>query len=326
MIKRLVVSGALLGTSPLAIANDIDSGDTAWMLTATALVLFMTVPGLSLFYAGMVRSKNVLSMFMQCFAIAALVSILWALYGYSLAFGQGSMLIGDLSKVFLKDLTVDSMNGTIPESVHMLYQMSFAVITPALIVGAFAERMKFSAMLVFMALWFTLCYLPVAHWVWGHGWLDALGVLDFSGGTVVHINAGVAGLCAALVLGPRRGYLSSPMPPNNLAYTVVGAGMLWIGWFRIQCGVGSRRGRRGGHGNGGDAVLDSLCRAHVDVLRVGSSRQAERPRHRLGGHRRTRGDYPGLRIGRTDGRPADRRLFRRGVLLRLDRGQGRNAL
>ena len=236
MIKRLFLSGALLGAPSLAVANAVDSGDTAWMLTATALVLFMTVPGLSLFYAGMVRSKNVLSMFMQCFATAALVSVVWALYGYSLAFGPGNPFIGDLSKVFLKDITVDSMNGTIPESVHMLYQMSFAVITPALIVGAFAERMKFSAMLVFMALWLTLCYLPVVHWVWGDGWLGALGVLDFSGGTVVHINAGVAGLCAALVLGPRKGYPSSPMPPNNLAYTVVGAGMLWIGWFGFNAG------------------------------------------------------------------------------------------
>ncbi|MCY4222467.1 MAG: ammonia channel protein, partial [Thiotrichales bacterium] len=176
------------------------------MITATALVLLMTIPGLSLFYAGMVRSKNVLSVFMQCFAITGLMSILWAVYAYSLAFDEGNAFIGGLSKMFLSGVTVDSLSGTIPETVFMTFQMTFAVITPALIVGAFAERMKFSAMLVFMALWLTLCYAPVCHWVWGGGWLGAYGILDFAGGTVVHINAGIAGLAAALVLGPRKGY------------------------------------------------------------------------------------------------------------------------
>ena len=234
--RRLGAAGVLLATPPLALAAELDSGDTAWVITATALVLFMTIPGLSLFYAGMVRSRNVLSVFMQCFAIAGLVSLLWALYAYSLAYGDGNPVIGGLGKAFLRGITVDAMSGTIPESVFMLYQMAFAIITPALIVGAFAERMKFSAMLVFTTLWVTLCYAPVCHWVWADGWLADLGILDFSGGTVVHINAGTAGLAAVLVLGPRRGYPATPMPPNNLAYTVVGAGMLWVGWFGFNGG------------------------------------------------------------------------------------------
>ncbi len=228
----------MLAAPVMAFADEIDSGDTAWMITATALVLFMTIPGLSLFYAGMVRSKNVLSVFMQCFAIAGLVSILWAMYGYSLAFDEGSALIGGLGRSFLSGVGVDAVIGTIPESVFVIYQMTFAIITPALMVGAFAERMKFSALLVFMALWLTLCYAPVCHWVWGGGWLSRLGILDFAGGTVVHINAGVAGLAAALVLGPRRGYPGKPMPPNNLGFTIVGAGMLWVGWFGLNAGSG----------------------------------------------------------------------------------------
>ena len=231
-------AGVLFAAPVPALAAELDSGDTAWMLTATALVLFMTIPGLSLFYAGMVRSKNVLSMFMQCFAITAVVSILWGLYAYSLAFGEGNALIGGLGKAFMRGVTVDAMSGTIPETVFMMYQMTFAVITPALIVGAFAERMKFSAMLVFVTIWLTLCYAPVCHWVWGGGWLGGLGILDFSGGTVVHINAGIAGLVAALVLGPRKGYPGTPMPPNNLAYTIIGVAMLWIGWFGFNAGSG----------------------------------------------------------------------------------------
>ena len=233
---RLCVAGALLAAPAFAFADALDSGDTAWMITATALVLLMTIPGLSLFYAGMVRSKNVLSVFMQCFAITGLMSILWAVYAYSLAFDEGNALVGGLGKAFLSGVTVDAMSGTIPETVFMTFQMTFAVITPALIVGAFAERMKFSAMLVFMALWLTLCYAPVCHWVWGGGWLSGFGILDFAGGTVVHINAGIAGLAAALALGPRKGYPATPMPPNNLAYTIVGAAMLWVGWFGFNAG------------------------------------------------------------------------------------------
>ena len=236
---RLAVLAGLLLAPATVLADELDSGDTAWMLMATALVLFMTIPGLSLFYAGMVRSKNVLSVLMQCFAITGLMSLLWAFYGYSLAFGDGGAMngfIGGLDKVFLAGVTVDAMSGSIPETVFMTFQMTFAVITPALIVGAFAERMKFSTMLVFMALWLTLVYLPVCHWVWGGGWLDRFGILDFAGGTVVHINAGIAGLAACIVLGPRKGYPDTPMPPNNLGYTIIGASMLWVGWFGFNAG------------------------------------------------------------------------------------------
>ena len=241
MIKclfRLLAVGVVLFPG-IAFADDLNSGDTAWMIVATVLVLFMTIPGLSLFYAGMVRSKNVLSVLMQCFAITGLMSILWALYGYSLAFDDsGSMdaFVGGLSKAFLAGVTVDAMSGTIPESVFMTFQMTFAIITPALMVGAFAERMKFSAMLLFMTAWLTVCYAPICHWVWGGGWLSEYGVLDFAGGTVVHINAGVAGLVAALVLGKRRGYPTTQMPPHNLGLTIIGASMLWVGWFGFNAG------------------------------------------------------------------------------------------
>ena len=229
----------LVLTPASALADELNSGDTAWMIVATALVLFMTIPGLSLFYAGMVRSKNVLSVLMQCFAITGLMSILWAVYVYSLAFEDGGGLqpfIGGLSKAFLSGVTVDAMSGTIPETVFMTFQMTFAIITPALIVGAFAERMKFSAMLWFMAIWITIVYAPVCHWVWGGGWLGDHGVHDFAGGTVVHINAGVAGLVAAIVLGKRNGYPTAHMPPHNLGLTVVGASMLWVGWFGFNAG------------------------------------------------------------------------------------------
>ena len=218
-------------------APTLNSGDTAWMLTATALVLFMTIPGLSLFYAGMVRSKNVLSILMQCFAIASVMTILWVVYGYSIAFGGEGAYWGGLDKLFLKGVTVDSLSGTIPETVFMTFQMTFAIITPALIVGAFAERMKFSAMLIFMVLWLTVVYAPITHWVWGDGgWLGGKGILDFAGGTVVHINAGIAGLVAALVLGKRKGYPNTAMPPHNLGLTMIGAAMLWVGWFGFNAG------------------------------------------------------------------------------------------
>ncbi len=217
----------------------LDSGDTAWMLTSTALVLFMTIPGLALFYAGMVRTKNVLSVMVQCFAITALITILWVVYGYSLAFGDGGSMqqwIGGLGKTFMNGVGVDSLSGTIPETVFSMFQLTFAIITPALVVGAFAERMKFSAMLWFMGLWVTFVYAPIAHWVWGGGWLGDMGVLDFAGGTVVHINAGVAALVAALMLGKRKGYPKTPMAPNNMVLTVVGASMLWVGWFGFNAG------------------------------------------------------------------------------------------
>ena len=216
----------------------LSAGDTSWMLTSSVLVLFMTIPGLSLFYAGLVRAKNVLSVMMQCFAVTCLITILWTLYGYGLAFGDGGGLdafVGS-GNLLLADVGVDAVSGTIPESVFQMFQLTFAVITPALIVGAFAERMKFSAMLWFMGVWFTVVYAPVAHWVWGGGWLGALGVLDFAGGTVVHVNAGVAALVLCIVLGKRRGYPNTPMPPNSLVLTVVGASMLWVGWFGFNAG------------------------------------------------------------------------------------------
>ena len=243
-LKRLfpLLSVGLLATLPsLAMADEptLNAGDTAWMLTSTALVLFMTIPGLALFYGGMVRSKNVLSVLMQCFAITSLVTVLWMVYGYSLAFTDGGgaqAWIGGLSKAFLKGVSVDALSGTIPETVFMTFQMTFAIITPALIVGAFAERMKFSALLWFVGIWLTIVYAPIAHWVWGGGWLADKGVLDFAGGTVVHINAGIAGLVAALMTGKRKGYPTTAMPPHNLTLTVIGAAMLWVGWFGFNAG------------------------------------------------------------------------------------------
>ncbi|MGM8225678.1 ammonium transporter [Cellvibrio sp. ARAG 10.3] len=224
--------------APAALAQDgVDGANTAWMLTATALVLFMTLPGLSLFYAGLVRVRNVLSVLMQCFAIACLMSLLWMIAGYSLSFGDGNAYIGDFSKVFLASVGEDALWGDIPESLFATFQMTFAIITPALIVGAFAERMKFSSMLLFSALWLFAVYVPVCHWVWsGNGWLFNMGLLDFAGGTVVHITAGVAALVAALVLGNRTGFPTTAMPPHNMTMTVTGAGMLWVGWFGFNAG------------------------------------------------------------------------------------------
>ena len=236
----LMQIGVLSLAPSLALAEDqLSAGDTAWMLTSMLLVLMMTVPGLSLFYAGMVRAKNALSVMMQCFAIASVVTVLWVLYLYSLAFSDGGAMnqwVGGLGKAFMAGIGVDTLSGTIPETVFSMFQLTFAIITPALIVGAFAERMKFSAMLWFMGLWVTLVYAPVAHWVWGGGWLSDLGALDFAGGTVVHINAGIAALVAALVLGKRKGYPGTAMPPHNLMFTMVGAGMLWVGWFGFNAG------------------------------------------------------------------------------------------
>jgi Amt family ammonium transporter len=228
-----------------AAAPKLDSGDTAWMLTSVALVLMMTIPGLALFYGGMVRKKNVLATLMQSFAITCLVTVLWTVVSYSLAFTGGSgataPYIGGLDRLFLRGMEIDSFNvdlaKTIPESVYMCFQMTFAIITPALICGSFADRMKFSAMMWFMAAWSIIVYAPIAHWVWDpNGWLNARGVLDYAGGTVVHINAGIAGLVTALMLGKRRGYPSEPMPPHNLVLTVIGASLLWVGWFGFNAG------------------------------------------------------------------------------------------
>ncbi len=220
-------------------APTLSAGDTAWMLTSTALVLMMTIPGLALFYGGMVRKKNVLTILMQCFATTCIVTVLWMLIGYSLAFTDGGGLqayIGGASRFLLKDMGVGSLKGTIPESVFMCFQMTFAIITPALIVGAFADRMKFSALVLYMSLWLLIVYVPIAHWVWGGGFLGGAGVLDFAGGTVVHINAGVAGLVTALFLGKRTAYGTENMAPHNLVYSVIGASLLWVGWFGFNAG------------------------------------------------------------------------------------------
>lgn len=213
-----------------------DTGDTAWILTATALVLFMTLPGLSFFYGGLVRSKNVLSVLMQCFAIACGASLIWLIAGYSLAFGEGNAFIGDFSNMFLANTDKSSLSGTLPEPLFFMFQMTFAIITPALMVGGFAERMKFSSVLVFSLAWLVLVYLPVCHWVWGGGWLAQIGLLDFAGGTVVHITAGVGALVAAMYIKNRHGYGSASMIPHNLTMTVSGAGMLWVGWFGFNGG------------------------------------------------------------------------------------------
>ena len=230
----------------------IDTGDTAWMLTSTALVLMMTIPGLALFYGGMVRKKNILSIVMQCFATTCIITVVWMVIGYSLAFTDGGGMqtyLGGMSQFLLKGMTLDSTNslaGTIPESVFMTFQMTFAIITPALIVGAFADRMKFSALVLFMILWSIVVYAPIAHWVWGGGFLGGAGVLDYAGGTVVHINAGIAGLVTALYLGKRTGYGTENMAPSNLVYSVAGAALLWVGWFGFNAGSAVAAGTRAG--------------------------------------------------------------------------------
>lgn len=229
-------------------ADEVNGADTAWVLTSTALVLFMTLPGLALFYSGLVRAKNVLSVLMQCFAIACTVSIIWMVIAYGLAFGDGGSLnkfVGG-GKILMSGIGLDSVSGTIPETVFFMFQMTFAIITPALAVGAFAERMKFSALLWFTALFMVLVYAPVCHWVWGGGWLADLGFMDFAGGSVVHINAGVAALVAALIIGNRNGFPDKPMPPHNMTLTVMGASMLWVGWFGFNAGSALTAGSSAG--------------------------------------------------------------------------------
>ncbi len=241
-MKQVMFGLALLMGNATAYADGgdgLDTGNTAWVLTSTALVLMMTIPGLSLFYAGLVRNKNVLSVLMQCFALTCLMSLLWLIVGYSLAFSEGSGFIGGFSKVLFAGVGQDSMQGSIPESAFALFQMTFAIITPALILGGFAERMRFSAVLLFSSAWLLLVYAPVCHWVWGGGWLSQLGtrgVMDFAGGVVVHITAGVAAIVAAVTLGKRRGFPNLPMPPHNMPLTITGAGLLWVGWFGFNGG------------------------------------------------------------------------------------------
>jgi Amt family ammonium transporter len=229
----------LLAHVPLAFAAEppkLDAANTAWMLTAAVLVLFMTLPGLALFYAGLVRAKNVLSVLMQCFSITCIVTLAWVFAGYSIAFGDGNNWWGGLAKAFLAGIDVKTVKGSIPETVFTMYQLTFAIITPALVIGAYAERVRFTSMLVFSLLWLLIVYCPVAHWVWGEGWLQKMGIMDFAGGTVVHLNAGMAALVCALVLGRRRGFPDTAMPPHNMTMTVAGACMLWVGWFGFNAG------------------------------------------------------------------------------------------
>jgi Amt family ammonium transporter len=249
-IKKIIclASGLLLMLPMTVYADEVNGADTAWILTSTALVLFMTLPGLALFYSGLLRAKNALSVLMQCFAIACLVSVLWMFIVYGLAFGDGGSLnkIVGSGKILMSGIGLDSVTGTIPETVFFMFQMTFAIITPALAVGAFAERMKFSAVLWFTALWMMLVYAPVCHWVWGGGWLADMGFMDFAGGSVVHINAGVAALVAALVIGNRNGFPDTPMPPHNMTLTVMGAAMLWVGWFGFNAGSALTAGSSAG--------------------------------------------------------------------------------
>jgi len=244
------LSAMAQSAAPAAAAPKIDSGDTAWMLTSVALVLMMTIPGLALFYGGMVRKMNVLATMMQSFAVTCLVTVLWTVLTYSMAFTTGSPFVGGMSRVLLMGMNLDAVNDlakTIPESVYMCFQMTFAIITPALICGAVADRMKFSALLWFIGLWAVLVYAPIAHWVWGaDGFLNGAGVLDFAGGTVVHINSGVAGLMCALMLGRRRGYQREPMAPHNLVLSMIGASLLWVGWFGFNAGSAVSAGASAG--------------------------------------------------------------------------------
>ena len=239
----------------------IDTGDTAWMMTSTALVLLMTLPGLALFYGGLVRAKNVLSILMQCFVIAAVMSLLWVICGYSFSAGTSCPFFGDAKNLMLNQLTEDSVNGTIPESVWIMFQMTFVVITPALMVGAFAERMKFAAVLIFTLIWTILSYFPVWHMAWGGGLFHEWGVLDFAGGTVVHINAGIAGLIACIFVGKRTGYGSSELHPHNVPFVLIGAALLWVGWFGFNAGSAA-----GANASAGYAMLVTQVATAAAVL------------------------------------------------------------
>ena len=259
--KYLLILFSMLATNAVADEGQFSAANTAWILSSSALVLLMTLPGLALFYGGLVRSKNVLSILMQCFSIAALASVLWFAIGYSLAFDAGNSFIGGLGKALLSGIGRDSLSGDIPEPLFMLFQMTFAIITPALIIGGFAERMKFSAVLIFSGAWLLLVYAPITHWVWGGGWLAQLGLYDFAGGTVVHITAGVAALVAAKVLGPRKGFLNSAIMPHNLTMTVTGAGMLWGGWFGFNGGSAL-----GANGTAAMAILATHLAASMGAM------------------------------------------------------------
>ncbi len=263
--KAIAAAAAALFTLLLSTTagaqDDMNPANTAWMLTSTALVLFMTIPGLALFYGGLVRAKNVLTILMQCFALTCFMSLLWFVAGYSIAFSGDGAWFGDLNKIFLAGVNRGSLSGDIPETVFVMFQMTFAIITPALIVGGFAERIKFSAVMLFSAVWMFLVYAPVTHWVWGGGWLQQLGLLDFAGGTVVHITAGVAALVSAMVLGKRKGFGEIALPPHNMTMTVTGAGMLWVGWFGFNGGSALAA-----NGDAGMAILVTHLSASCGAL------------------------------------------------------------
>ena len=261
MLSRRLFLLALLSFISFPAFADVNNGDTAWILTSTALVLFMTLPGLALFYAGLVNSKNVVSVLMQHFAVACVVSIIWVILGYSLAFSSGNAWIGDFSNIFMKSIDLDSTSGTIPESLFATFQMTFAIITPALIIGAFVERIKFSAMLIFISMWMLIVYVPVTHWVWGGGILSSWGTMDFAGGIVVHATAGTAALVTALTLGKRRGFPKSITPPHSPILTMIGAAMLWVGWFGFNAGSAL-----GANGSAGMSMLVTHISASTAAL------------------------------------------------------------
>ena len=253
---------SLIFLNPIdAMSQELNSGDTAWILTSTALVLFMTLPGLALFYGGLVRVKNILSVLIQCFVIACIVSVIWVIYGYSIAFKGSGAYFGDLSSMFLNGIARDSIAGSIPETLFVMFQMTFAIITPALVIGAFVERIKFSAVCLFTVFWVTLVYLPACHMVWGGGYLGSIGVIDFAGGLVVHVTCGVAALVSAIMIGPRRGFPNIPLPPHNRTMVVIGAAMLWVGWFGFNAGSAVAA-----NGDAGMAMLVTHISAAVAAL------------------------------------------------------------
>ena len=316
--SRLVIAATAalttLAASPAfaqasTVAAKIDAADTAWMMGATGLVLMMTIPGLALFYAGMVRKKNVLATMAQCMAATFLVSILWAIVGYSLTFTGDGAYIGTLDRIFLRGMTLNAVSPfakTIPESLFMVYQMTFAVITVALVAGSVADRMRFSAFLLFCVFWLLLVYVPIAHWVWGGGFLGRHGVIDFAGGLVVHLNAGVAGLVAAYVIGKRRGYGSENLSPHDLTLAVIGTGLLWVGWFGFNGGSALGRQFTRRHGDHRDAFVGQRRRLHLDGAGMVDARQALGARHdfRRGGG--ARHHHAGLRLCAADARRVDR--------------------
>ena len=295
------------------------------MMTSSALVLMMTIPGLALFYAGMVRKKNVLATLMQVFTICCAITVSWMVLGYSLAFTDGGAYVGDLSRAMLGGMTVDGLAPlapTIPESVYMMFQMTFAIITPALIVGAFVDRMRFGPMVVFMVLWSLIVYSPIAHWVWDpKGFLFNAGVLDFAGGTVVHINAGIAGLVCALVLGKRLGYGHEPMAPHNLALTMIGASLLWVGWFGFNAGSAVTSGGRAGMAFAATHIATAGAALGLDGRRVAEQRQAVALGHRLGRRGRAGRHHPGFGLRPAQRRAHHRHRRRRGLLLGCDLAQ-----